>query len=216
MANLKGKKIIITAGPVWVPIDKVRVITNVFSGALGNEIAKEASRRGAEVILLMGPGRVNFTGKEKFKVVRYKYYDEIYKLLKKEISTKKYDIIIQSAAIPDYIPVKTAKRKIKSGQKELILKFKPTKKIIDQFRKWDRDIFIVKFKLEVSKKVNELIDIAYQSMLDSRANLMVANNLENISVNHKAYIIDKQKKVKAVFGKGEIAKELIKEIIGKL
>ncbi|MDD4333477.1 MAG: phosphopantothenoylcysteine decarboxylase [Patescibacteria group bacterium] len=216
MNNLNGKKIIVTAGPVWVPIDKVRIITNVFGGALGYEIANEAARQGAEVILLMGPGRVHFTGKEKFKLIKFKYYDEIYKILKKEISSKKYSAIIQSAAIPDYVPVETKSGKIKSGKKELVLKFKPTKKMIDEFRKWDEDIFIVKFKLEVDKNKKELVEIAYKSMLYSKADLMVANQLDNIGTNHEAYLMDPQKNIKTIIGKNNIARELVKEIQKRL
>lgn len=216
MNNLKNKKIIVTAGPVWVPIDKVRVITNIFGGALGYEIAREAARNGAQVTLIMGPGRVCFGKKENFKLIRFKYYEEIYKILKKEISTKKYQVIIQSAAIPDYVPIKTEKGKIKSGKKELELKFKPTRKIIDLFKKWDKNIFIVKFKLEVGKNTKELINIAFASMKQSHAEIMVANKLEKSGRNHEAFLINQKKQIRSVYGKSNIAKELIKEIGEKL
>ncbi len=212
MNNLKGKKIIITAGPVWVPIDKVRVITNIFGGALGYEIAKEASRQGADIVLLMGPGRVRFTGRENFKLIKFKYYDDIYRILKKEISTKKYCAVIHSAAIPDYVPIKENKGKIKSGKKELVLRFKPTKKIIDQFRKWHKDIFIVKFKLEAINNTKKLIEIAYKSMLYSEANLMVANKLESVKKEHTAYIMNFKKEIITARGKRNIAVKLVNNI----
>ena len=213
---LNKKKIIISAGPVYVPIDKVRVMTNIFGGQLGYFIAQEASRLGAKVTLLMGPGRVIFNGNEKFKVIKYKYFNDIYKILKNLLNSKKYHIIIHSAAIPDYIPVNTYKGKIKSGQKELIIRFKPTIKIIDKFRKWDKDIFIVKFKLEVGKTKKQLIKIASQSMMHSRADLIVANELNNISLNHKAIILDKNKNILNLEGKKMIAKELLELINQKL
>ena len=56
---LTGKKILVTAGPTWVAIDRVRVITSIFGGRLGVTIAREAARRGASVVLLLGPGRAN-------------------------------------------------------------------------------------------------------------------------------------------------------------
>ena len=83
--KVNKKKILITAGPVWVPIDKVRVMTNIFGGALGYEIAKQAAKLGFDVVLLMGPGRTCFTNKEKFKIIKFKYFEDIYELLKKEI-----------------------------------------------------------------------------------------------------------------------------------
>lgn len=213
MSNLKGKKIIITAGPVWVPVDDVRVMTNVFGGKLGYYVAKEASREGADVLLLMGPGRVNFSGREKFKIERFKYFEEIFSFLKREISTGKYDCLIQSAAIPDYVPKSRLKGKTKSGKANFNIEFKPTVKIIDQVKKWDSKIFLVKFKLEVDKAKEELLDISFDAMKKSDADLMVANEMKEISDNHRAYIINKNREIIEVRKKDKIAKEILKQII---
>lgn len=212
MDKLKGKKIIVTAGPVWVPIDQMRVLTNIFGGSLGYVVAQELSDSGAEVVLLMGPGRIFFSGKEKFKVEKFKYYEEIYKILKEKIGSGKYDAIIHSSAIPDYLPIKKKPGKIKSGKKELVIKLKPTVKIIDQFKKWDPEIFVVKFKLEVGKTKKQLIDVAYKSMMNSKADLMVANELAGVKKKHIAYLIDKNKKVTNLKGREQIAKKLVKKI----
>jgi phosphopantothenoylcysteine synthetase/decarboxylase len=214
--TLKGKKIIITAGPVWVPVDKVRVMTNIFGGSLGYIISKEAIRLGAEVLLLMGPGRACFKGNEGFDLIKFKTYDEIYNLLKNEVSSKKYDILIHSAAIPDYVPKTTKNNKIKSGKKELIIKFKPTIKIVDQVKKWDPNIFLVKFKLEVNKNEKELTNIAYKSMIHSNADLMVANELNKISSNHRAYIIDRNFNYMECQKKVKIARKLLEIIKNKI
>lgn len=213
---LRNKRILISAGPVWVPIDKVRIMTNIFGGKLGYFIAKEAAKLGGEVTLLMGPGRVTFNDTENFKVRYFKYFEDIYKILKTELKTKKYDIVIHSAAIPDYIPLKTFNGKIKSGQKNFTIKFKTTPKIIDRFRKWDKDVFIVKFKLEVDKTKSQLIDIAYKSMVHSNADMIVANELNNIGQNHTAYVIDKNKKVITVHKKNIIAEKLMETIAKNL
>lgn len=212
MSDLKGKKILISAGPTWVPIDQVRVITNIFGGTLGYVIAQAAARAGAEVTLLMGPGRTVFSGGEKFAVKRFKYYDEIYKLLEKEVGSKKYDVLIHSAAIPDYVPKTVYRGKIKSGNDNFVLRFKTTKKIVDQVKKWDKDIFLVKFKLEVGLTEKQLIETAYQALKKSKAELIVANELEGISKNHRAFIIDAEKKVQEVVGKKKIAEQLLRQI----
>lgn len=209
---LKDKRIIITAGPVWVHIDQVRVITNIFGGLLGYIISCKASEMGAKVTLLMGPGRVLFSGREKFNIIRFKEYDEIYSILKKHIKQNQYDVIIHSAAIPDYIPNKKYEGKIKSGAKELIIKFKPTKKIVDEIKKWDPNIMLVKFKLEVDVKKKRLIDLAYNSMIYSDADIMVANELSGIENNHLAYIITPDKKIIKVCGKHKIASVLLNKI----
>ncbi|MBT4210083.1 MAG: hypothetical protein HOE19_04190 [Candidatus Komeilibacteria bacterium] len=210
---LNKKKILITAGPVWVSIDKVRIMTNIFGGALGYEIAKQARSLGAEVVLLMGPGRVYFTGKEKFKVIKFKSFEDIHKLLKKEISSKKYDAVIHSAAIPDYIPNKSHKGKIKSGKNNFTIKFKPTFKIVDRIKKWDSKILLVKFKLEVGKFEKELIDIAYKALLQSRADFIVANEFSEVNnKRHIAYIINNNKDIIRCVSKTSIARKLLKNI----
>jgi len=214
---LNKKRIIITAGPVWVSIDSVRIMTNIFGGALGYEIAKKASDLGADVTLLMGPGRVCFSKKEKFKIVKFKTFDDIYKILKTEISSKKYNAVIHSAAIPDYVPEKTYRGKIKSGNNKLLIRFKPTFKIVDRIRRWHSNIFLVKFKLEVGKFNEELIDIAYKSLLDSKADIIIANEFSEVdNKKHKAYIVNNKKENIECTSKDMIASKLLKIISDKI
>ncbi|KKR91270.1 MAG: hypothetical protein A2556_00510 [Candidatus Vogelbacteria bacterium RIFOXYD2_FULL_44_9] len=215
--SLKNKNILITAGPTWVPIDKVRVITNVFGGNLGVEIAKNISKTGAKVTFLFGPGRAILPKESaNLKIIKFKYYSDLLRLIKKEIGSKKYDIVIHSAAVADYIPTKTDKGKIKSGQQDLSIQFKPTKKIVDLIKKIDPKIFLVKFKLEVGVSEKKLIDIAYNSMLQSKADLIVANEFSSVFKDHKAFIIDTKKNIVKVSGKGAISTTLIKEMISHL
>ena len=111
--KLKGKKVLVTAGPTWVAVDKVRVITNIFGGALGTIIAKKFYEAGAQVILLMGPGRAVLPKESKnFKIIPFKYYDDLLSLIKKEVGSKKYDIVIHSAAVSDYQPIISKEPKI--------------------------------------------------------------------------------------------------------
>jgi phosphopantothenate--cysteine ligase len=213
--NLKGKKILITSGPVWVPIDKVRIITSIFGGALGVIMAEKAQKMGADVLLLMGPGRAELNEK-RLKVIRFKYFNELFDIMKKEISSKKYDIIIHSAAVPDYVPEKIFDGKIKSGKKDLTIKMKPTVKIVDYIKKWDPSAVLVKFKLQVNSKEKELIEIAKRSMAKSKADVIVANDLLKMTKNkHSAFIID-NKKIKKVNTKHSLAEELFKITSSKL
>lgn len=220
MSQIKQKtagkpRILITAGPTWVPVDKVRVLTNIFSGRLGYLIAqKAASKEDARVTLFLGPGRISLPEKQdkNLEIVRYKYFDELYDLIKKAVSSKKYDILIHSAAVADYAP-EPADTKIKSGKHNLIITLNPTVKIVDQVKKWDPDIFLVKFKLEAGISPEELINIAFESMMKSKADLMVANEFAETSEKyHRAYIINPKKEVKKVVGKENIAKQLLNEL----
>lgn len=210
--NSTRLNILITAGPVWSPIDKVRVITNVFGGSLGKEIAEYALSVGHRVTLLMGPGRVNIFSRGKtIKVIRFKFYDELFSLMKKLVSTRKYSVVIHSAAVSDYQLIHINNGKIKSNQKKLVLVFKPTKKIVDYLKKFDPNIVLVKFKLEVNKTKEDLIRIAQESMVSSNADLMVANDFDTVDKNHVAYIID-GKSIKKVIKKENIARQIIKKI----
>ena len=213
----KNKNILITAGPTWVAVDKVRVITNIFGGALGSIIAQKAKETGAKVTLLMGPGRAILPKESKnLKIIKFKFYDELLDLIKKEVGSKKYDIVIHSSAVADYKPVLSKESKIKSGKKSLIIKLKPTAKIVDLMKKLDPKIFLVKFKLEVDLTEKQLIDVAYKSMMSSKADLIVANDFKTVIASHKAFIIDKDKKIKEVNGKEKIASELFKLLELKL
>ncbi|MFQ5406423.1 MAG: bifunctional phosphopantothenoylcysteine decarboxylase/phosphopantothenate--cysteine ligase CoaBC, partial [Candidatus Micrarchaeia archaeon] len=74
--SLKGKKILVNAGPTRVFIDEVRFISNPFSGALGHEIAKEAAKRGAEVVLLQGKSGKHVPPELEDLNVKCEYFDE--------------------------------------------------------------------------------------------------------------------------------------------
>jgi phosphopantothenoylcysteine decarboxylase/phosphopantothenate--cysteine ligase len=206
--NISGKNILITAGPTWMALDKVRVLSNIASGRTGMSIAACAFKMGAKVTILLGPGQI-FPDKEfkkNIRVLEFRYFDELYDLVKKEVKTKKYDIFIHSAAVSDYQPVKTSPGKIKSNQKELIIKLKPTIKIVDQIKKLDPSIFLVKFKLEIDKPDAQLIDIAYKSMLHSKADLVVANTLKN------TFIVGPSKEVVKVKERRGLAEKLLEVI----
>jgi len=212
--DLQGKKILITAGPTWVPIDKLRVITNIFKGTLGLVIAQKAQSMGAKVVVLLGPSPIQLSKKNKnLKIINFKFFDELLKLMKEEISSKKYDAVIHSAAVADYTPVKIYDGKIKSTKKRLVIVLKPTMKIVNLIRDWDPSIFLVKFKLEIGLSKKELIDVAYKSMIFSKADLVVANNLDHMVGNkYIGFIVDKNKMVKGFNQKEKLASALIKII----
>ena len=213
MPALKDKKILITAGPTWVAVDKVRVITNIFGGALGTIIAEQAKKTGAQITLLMGPGRARLPAENKnFRIVKFKYYDDLLALVKREVGSKKYDIVIHSSAVSDYRPILAKEKKIKSGRKNLVIRLRPTPKIVNLMKRLDPKIFLVKFKLEVDLKKQELIDIAYRSLRESQADLIVANDFKTVAKNHEAFIIEPDKTIHAYKDKEKIAAGLLRLI----
>ena len=117
--DLKGKKVIVTAGPTIAPIDPVRYITNKSSGKMGYAIAKEARNRGAEVTLISGPTALDVPRGLEF--VRIATNAE----MKKEVMNRfdDADIVIKAAAVADYKPKEYSSEKIKKkdGDFNLIL-----------------------------------------------------------------------------------------------
>jgi phosphopantothenoylcysteine synthetase/decarboxylase len=182
-------------------------------------IARYATKLGANVTMLLGPvsgSRVQGSG-FRIKIKRFKYFDELKKLVKNELTRGKYDILVHAAAVADYMPVRTASKKIKSGQKTLVIKLRPTVKIADQMRRQAKDALLVMFKLESDKFGRELVDTAYKSLLRAKADMIVANNTNEIGrERHRAYIIDKNKRVVGVRTKKELAAKLFKSVSEKI
>jgi len=201
-------KILVTAGPTWVRIDKVRVLTNIFSGRSGFLIAKALKDRGFPTTLLLGPGR--FEPKDKdLKIIRFKYFEELRELVKKELKDRAYKVVIHSAAVSDYRPLKVYRSKISSLKRELLIRLKPTPKIIREIRVLRPDIYLIQFKLEVGKPREELIEIAYHSLLKNKSDIVVANDLEDMrGLSYKAYLIDKNKNVEVIRSRKELVQRL--------
>ncbi|MGL4774411.1 MAG: bifunctional phosphopantothenoylcysteine decarboxylase/phosphopantothenate--cysteine ligase CoaBC, partial [Clostridium sp.] len=115
--DLKGKNILISAGPTQSPIDPVRFITNRSTGKMGYAIAKEARDRGANVTLVTGPS--NEVAPQRIEVVRVNTNNE----MREEILNRfdSLDIIIKSAAVADYKIKEYSNKKIKKGEGDLTL-----------------------------------------------------------------------------------------------
>ena len=197
--DLEGKKVLITAGPSREAIDNIRYLSNKSSGRMGIEIAKEASARGADVLLVAGECMVKIP--EYIKTNHVESADDFIKVIKDEISNNNYDFFISAAAISDYKPVALIEGKISSDNvKELNVNMKLTPKILDIARRKDYKLFIIAFKAETNVSRTELIDRAYDRLLKSESDLIVANDVgrDDIGFNSKdneVYIINKEKHI---------------------
>jgi phosphopantothenoylcysteine decarboxylase/phosphopantothenate--cysteine ligase len=167
--DLTGKKILVTAGPTYEPIDEVRFIANYSSGKMGFQIAKAASLRGAEVTLITGPSyletpihvnRINVNTSE-----------EMFNAVKEEFNGK--DCIIMSAAVADFKPKESIKGKIKKSQiANLIIETEKTKDILEFLGKNKKDVYLVGFALETDNEIENAKAKLKQKNLD----LIVVNN----------------------------------------
>lgn len=98
--------ILVTAGNTWAPVDKVRVLTNIFTGKTGTTIALEAHRRGHAITLLTSHPEIikaNKTLAERWQSSPYRTFDELGELMKTRIAGGAFDAVIHSAAVSDYV-----------------------------------------------------------------------------------------------------------------
>jgi phosphopantothenoylcysteine decarboxylase/phosphopantothenate--cysteine ligase len=170
-ASLKNLKILISAGPTYESIDPVRFIGNHSSGKMGFSLAKEAEKRGAIVELIAGP--VSLETPKNVKRTNVKSADE----MKKEIESrfKKTDVLIMSAAVSDYQPMKIASNKIKKDDPEMIISLKKTPDILKDLAKIKKKQIVIGFALETqSEKKN-----AYEKMKKKNLDAIVLNSMND-------------------------------------
>lgn len=188
--------ILVTAGNTRTMIDRVRCITNIFTGRTGANIAVEGATRGHQVKLLTSHPEV--VGPTPGLTVRaYHTFEELAALMAEEIVGGGYDAVIHSAAVSDYhsggvyaasgpfdgktLPPLTdvSGGKVKSSHSEVWIRLTPAPKLVDKVRtEWGFRGVLVKFKLEVGVSEDELRQIAERSRLQSNADLMSANTLD--------------------------------------
>jgi phosphopantothenoylcysteine synthetase/decarboxylase len=200
-------------------VGRVRVMTSIFSGETGLRFARHFKDLGAQVTLLMGPGRARFTTNDwtEMTVRQFWYYDDLAELLEEELSQNKYDIIIHSSAVSDYKVSNSRSGKTPSGLSEFSLALEPTAKLVDRMRILAPDSFLVKFKLQVGLTVEELHDIALNSLKASNAQLIVANDLDHMDgENHVAFVIDPNGNSLKADTKEKMCKLLAQEISSRL
>ncbi|MFA5039364.1 MAG: phosphopantothenoylcysteine decarboxylase [Candidatus Omnitrophota bacterium] len=175
--SLRGKKILITAGPTWVPIDDVRVISNTSSGELGFLLAREAVSCGMRTDLFLGPA-THADSPQGARVARFKYFDELLKLISRTLTRRRYDLILHCAAVSDYL-MEPVEGKISSKNEQLILRLRPAPKLVDLMRRLNPGAFLVMFKLEGRVSDAVLLKRALEAKKRASADLVVANRFQD-------------------------------------
>jgi phosphopantothenoylcysteine decarboxylase / phosphopantothenate---cysteine ligase len=216
-SSLKGKNVLITAGPNREYIDPVRFISNPSSGKMGMAIAEEALARGANVTVVYGAGTAKPPASA--KVIDVETTAEMAGAVVRELKEKRYAVMIAAAASTDYEPEKKAIEKIPSKQPSLLIHLKPTVRIIEEARKTDRGIYICAFKAETNISKDELIERAYRRVKQVGLDLIVANDVGQpgrgfTTDTNEVYIIDKNRNITHVplASKNEIAVSILEAI----
>ena len=212
---LRGKNVLITAGPTIEYIDPVRVITNQSSGKTGVLLTSELISAGAKVTLIYGPGKES--PPKGAKVVTVKTVQEMFNAVEKEMK-RKFDIVIMAAAASDYTLQKSSATKLNSDLDEIVLKLKRAPKIIDKIKKMQRDVLLVGFKAETNVSKESLVKQARKKIRESGADLIIANDVgikkykENPDYNN-VVVVDSKKIIESGWkNKTKIAKFIRNEI----
>lgn len=168
--DLKGKNIIITAGPTLEKIDPVRYLTNRSSGKMGYAIAGEAVKRGANVTLVSGPTKLNPPQNLK-KFIQIESAQEMYEAVVSNLEENQ--VIIKSAAVADYKPKDYSDKKIKKSDDDLVIRLDRNKDIAYEIGKLKENRILVGFAAET----NDLIENAKGKIKRKNLDFIVANDL---------------------------------------
>ncbi|BAW31920.1 MAG TPA: bifunctional phosphopantothenoylcysteine decarboxylase/phosphopantothenate--cysteine ligase CoaBC [Methanothermobacter sp.] len=211
--NLKGKKVLVSAGGTYEAIDPVRGVCNLSSGKMGLELAKEAFIQGADVTLI--GANLSLRAPSCIRVVNVLSAAEMFDKVRELIGD--FDVFISAAAVADFRP-EYAESKI-SSSRERVLRLKVNPKIIDSVKTLNPDVYLVGFKAEYDVSEDELIELAREQMERSGADLVVANDLavEGFGSDRikPILVFDRVKKL-PLMDKVELSKILIELISQKL
>lgn len=169
--DLRGKNVLVTAGPTQEALDPVRFLTNHSSGKMGYAIAKAAMLRGANVTLVTGP--TNIEPPRFIQVVRIRSEKEMFEAVKEHYSN--CDLIFKAAAPADYRPLKRESEKIKKGDGNLILELERTDDILKYLgENRANGQFICGFAAETQN----LEENAKRKLYSKNVDMIVANNVK--------------------------------------
>jgi phosphopantothenoylcysteine decarboxylase/phosphopantothenate--cysteine ligase len=186
---LKGKKILITAGPTYEAIDPVRFIGNHSSGKMGYDIAASAANLGASVILVSGPTNCKVQN-SLIKVIPVVSAEEMYNACHQYYAD--VDVAIAAAAVADYRPKIMATQKIKKAADEFTIELEKTKDILASLGAIKKNQFLIGFALETENEIEN----AKQKIQKKNLDLIVLNSLQDIGAGfgkdtNKVTFIDK-------------------------
>jgi phosphopantothenoylcysteine decarboxylase/phosphopantothenate--cysteine ligase len=212
--ELKGKKVLITAGPTQEAIDPVRFIGNHSTGKMGICLAEECAMRSAEVILILGPSALK-PDNPNIKVVPVKSADEMYQAALEDFPDS--NITILSAAVADYKPIQSADEKIKKQAGDLAIHLSRTPDIAYELGKIKKENQLsIGFALETQNEVENAI----KKLAKKNFDFIVLNSLKDpgagfIHSTNKVQIIHSREKIQQfkLKSKNLVAKDIVDEVV---
>ena len=209
---LKGKKILISAGPTYEKIDPVRFIGNFSSGKMGFSLAEAATNLGANVTLISGPTSLKIFNSS-INLISVVTADEMYNAILKYFFS--VDIFVSAAAVADFIPNEYHHLKIKKSQKLNQITIKENIDILYNLGKIKTNQFILGFALETNdgndnaynKLINKNLDAIFLNILDDKQNIF------NSDYNHGKYITRKKSVSFELTTKLDLSYKIFEQII---
>jgi phosphopantothenoylcysteine decarboxylase / phosphopantothenate---cysteine ligase len=213
--KLKGKTVLITAGPTREKIDPVRYITNHSTGKMGYALAEAALNAGAKVILVSGP--VHISPPSGVEIVKVDSADDMYQAVISNYD--RVDIIIKTAAVADYRPKVTYDHKMKKQPGDKVIELERTKDILSELGTMKRNQILVGFAAETEN----IEEYAVKKLKSKNADMIVANNVKaegaGFGLDTNIVTLFKRngtKKELPLMSKLDVAQEIIEEIAGLL
>ena len=210
---LKGKNILITAGPTYEAIDPVRFIGNHSSGKMGFDIASSAANLGASVVLISGPTHCEATN-SLIKVIPVVSAQEMYDACHHYYAAA--DVVIAAAAVADYRPKTVALQKIKKSNDDFTIEMEKTKDILASLGQIKENQFLIGFALETENEIEN----AKLKIQKKNLDLIVLNSLQDKGAGfgkntNKVTFIDKFFTVEAMELKSKeaVADDILNKVI---
>ncbi len=210
---LKGKTILITAGPTYEAIDPVRFIGNHSSGKMGFDLAKCAADLGASVILVSGPTHLKIAH-NKIDVIPVITAQNMFDAC--QAVFKNVDVAIAAAAVADYRPKQVASQKIKKTDTNFTIELEKTKDILASLGEIKQNQFLIGFALETENEIEN----AKLKIQKKNLDLIVLNSLQDEGAGfgkatNKITFIDKNFKVEPMElkSKEDVANDILNKVI---
>lgn len=209
--DLKGQKVLVSAGPTREFIDPVRFISNPSSGRMGYALARSARRRGAEVVLVSGPSYLRLP--RGVALTRVTTAEEMY-----EVAMRHYPqstVVIMASAVSDYRPRVTQRRKVKKEDVSLTIELERTQDILKEMGDKKRGQLLVGFALET----DETLANAERKLKEKNLDIIVANDPKGFDAEtSQVTIIDRDGGMEElpILLKEEIAERVLDKVVNGL
>ena len=210
--DLKGLRVLVTAGPTREAIDPVRYITNHSSGKMGYAIARNAMQRGADVTLVSGP--VALEPVPFVRTIPVTTAQEMFEAVRDNLDSQ--DILIKSAAVADYRPSQVSEEKVKKSDGEMSIALERTQDILGYVAEHRRDDQVI---CGFSMETQNMLENSRKKLKKKKLDMIAANNLKDAGAgfatdtNLITIITEQEEKALPLMTKDEAAHELLSYIM---